>query len=304
VSEESGEQTQSPTPGTVERIRPRQLSERDPAGLAKAIAESGFWRHIKTPAQAMVVMAAGEELGLTPLAACQGITIIEEKIGYTGNLVATLVKQNPDHDYRVKDKTNKRCELEFGPAPAPGRDASEEWLPWPGAYGISEFTIADAQRAELVKPRSNWVKYPRAMCFNRALTEGIRTYCPEITAGTPVYTDEEIREVIHVESEAVVSEPDAEQPNLDPERVEHLAKGYELAKPSLEANGVNALDGLNLILGSLGIDAFDPLTPLRDSLAKLTDEQADALDVEMTKLVEDQGQPVADEQEGCEGDVA
>jgi hypothetical protein len=288
----SGEQKATaepqPTPGTVERIRPRQLSQRDPAGLAKAIADSGFWKHIRTPAQAMVVMAAGEELGLTPLAACQGITIIEEKIGYTGNLVATLVKQNPVHDYRVRTKTNERCEIEFGPVPAPGRDESGEWLPWPDAYGTSEFTVEDAQRAELVKPRSNWVKYPRAMCFNRALTEGIRAYCPDITAGTPVYTDEEIREIVHVESEAEVVEGDP-APTLDPARITHLVEGIEIVKPQLADNGINWWDGLNLILGSLGIDSFDfaASNEVAFHLKRLSDEQADVLDAELQRMADE-----------------
>lgn len=277
------------TPGTVERIRPRSLSQGDPRGLAKAIAESGFWKHIKTPSQAAVIMAAGEELGLTPLASCQGITIIEEKIGYTGNLVATLMKQSPVHDYRVKLKTNERCEIEFGPAPAPGRDEDGEWLPWPDAYGDSEFSVEDAQRAELVKPRSNWVKYPRAMCFNRALTEGIRAYCPDITAGTPVYTDEEIREVIHVESTVEsVAETAPAASTLDPDKVEHLTNGIEILKPNFSETGVTWVDGLNLLLGSIGINAFSPIEELEAQLSKLSEAEADSLDREMQVMLDEE----------------
>lgn len=303
-------QPEAPPPGTVERIRPKQLSQRDPAGIAKAAADSGFWKHIKTPAQAMVIMAAGEELGLTPLASFQGITIIEEKIGYTGNLVATLVKQNRDHDYRVKAKTNERCELEFGPAPAPGRDEAGEWLPWPEAYGVSEFSIEDAQRAELVKPRSNWVKYPRAMCFNRALTEGIRAYIPEITAGTPVYTDDEIREVVHVESQVEpVADAERQPSGLDADRVQQLLDLIEQAKPQLDEEGVNWHDGFCVRLGALGIDAPATGVLLADELAKLTPEQADALDADLQGLLAEQAEEVADaevvgeEQEGGGADA-
>lgn len=95
---------------------------------------------------------------------------------------------------------------------------------------------------------------------------------------------------------------------LAPERVEMLVKGCELAEPTLEQGGVNALDGLNVLLGSLGIDGFDPMVPLRESLAKLAPEQADALDAELQKLVEAQdgekSSPEADaEREGGEADA-
>lgn len=77
--------------------------------------------------------------------------------------------------------------------------------------------------------------------------------------------------------------------------VENLVKGYELAKPVLAESGVNALDGLNLRLGALGVDAFDPNTPIAQQFAALTEEQASALDVELQKLVEQEdGEPGAD----------
>jgi hypothetical protein len=300
VSAENGQQPEAEQPvQEIVRVQPKQLSRRDPAQLARAAAESRYWKHITTPAQAAVVMAAGEELGLSPLASFQGITIIEGKIGYTGNLVATLVKQNPAYDYRVKIKTTERCEIEFGPAPAPGRDESEEWLPWPSAYGVSEFTIEDAERAELVKPKSNWVKWPRAMCFNRALTEGIRAYIPDVTAGTPAYTDDEIREVIQVESTVEAAEEvQEEHASLAPEMVEHLIEGIEIVKPTLGDEGVNWSDGLNVRLGAMGIDAFDPSTPLEVSLSKLSSEHAENLDAEIQAIAEAQdgeevdGEPV------------
>jgi hypothetical protein len=288
---------QEPAAQEVVRVQKKQLSRRDPAQLARAAAESAYWTHIKTPAQAVVVMAAGEELGLTPLASFQGITIIEGKIGYTGNLVATLVKQHPAYDYRVKEKTIERCEIEFGPAPAPGRDESGAWLPWPDAYGTSEFTIEDAERAELVKAKSNWAKWPRAMCFNRALTEGIRAYIPDVTAGTPAYTDDEIREVIQVEAEVEPEPVAAEADGLPAERVAHLLRGIEIVGPAL--GGVTVMDGLNLLLGSLGFDAFDPTIEYAPQLEKLTEEQADALDTELQKLV-DQAEPVAADGEDAE----
>lgn len=268
---------------TIVRKQPKPLSLRDPAQLARAFAESGYWKHVKSPAQAVVIMAAGEELGLTPLASMQGITMIEGQIGYRGNLIATLLRQHEHYDYKILERTDERCTLQFLIDGVPIDDPDE---------GKVTFTVEDAERMELVKPRSNWVKTPRSMCFNRALTEGARAYFPDLTAGTPVYSTDEIEEVITepvvVDAEVVDEGAGPETPTLDPERVEHLVKGYELAKPALEENGVNALDGLNVLLGSLGIDGFEPGTSVSEQLSKLTEDQADALDAELQKLVEGQ----------------
>lgn len=259
-------EAQQPAPGTIERIRPRQLSQRDPAGLARAAAASQFWRHIKSTDQALVIMAAGEELGLTPLAAFQGITIIEGKVGYTGNLIATLFRQHERYGYKIVERNDERCTLQFLEDGEPIDDGEE---------GKVTFTVDDARRAELVKPRSNWEKYPRAMCFNRALTEGARAYFPDITAGVPVYTDDEIREVIHVEAEVdQVQEAEVAPERLPDETLDRLMQGYEIAGDEL--GGHSRLDGLNILLGSLGMDGIDsePDLDLREAMATWSPEQA------------------------------
>lgn len=293
-------QAQTPAPGTIERIRPRALSQRDPAGLARAAAASRYWKHITSTDQALVVMAAGEELGLTPLAAFQGITIIEGKIGYTGNLIATLMRQHERYGYKIIERTDESCTLQFLEDREPIDDPAE---------GKVTFTVADAQRAELVKPRSNWVKYPRAMCFNRALTEGIRAYFPDLTAGTPVYSDDEIREVIHVESQVeqvadaeVVTEP--ERDRLDDEVIDQFMQGYAIASPELD--GITPLDGLNILLGSLGFDALEDVTtdnPVREHVAYWSPEQVAAVEGELQSVVDRAGEQAEGDGEPVDAEV-
>ncbi len=267
---------------TIVRKQPKPLSLRDPAQLARAFAESGYWKHVKSPAQAVVIMAHGEELGLSPMASMQGITIIENKIGYTGGLINQLIASHPRYSIRTLERTNERCTLQFLIDGEPPADEPEE--------GKVTFTVEDAERMELVKPRSNWTKTPRAMCFWRCLTEGARVHFPDLTMGTPVYSAEEIEEVVTeplvVDAEVVEEDEAAPTPTLPDETVEHLAKGYELAKPALEEKGINALDGLNGLLGKLGIDGFDPNTPVAEQLATLTEDQADQLDAALQALVD------------------
>lgn len=243
---------------------PKALSQRDPMQIAAAFHASGFFPDVKSKAQAVVKIIAGEEIGIGPMAAIKGITVIEGQLGYTGNLIATLVKQHPTYDYKVVEKTNERCRLEF-------YDGDE-------LLGDSEFSIEDAQRAGLVKPKSNWEKYPRAMCFNRALTEGVRAFIPDVTAGSPAYTDDEIEEVIeHGPVEAASADP---TPKLSPETVEQLEKGLAAVGMGVEV--------LNVELGSLGIDGFDPAISLDQQLAGLTEEQAEALDARLNELANEE----------------
>lgn len=76
---------------------------------------------------------------------------------------------------------------------------------------------------------------------------------------------------------------------LDPDRVDQLLKDIEAAKPELARDGINAWDGLNYLLGSLGIDAFDFAVSQNyaDHLARLTPEQADTLDRALNKIVDE-----------------
>lgn len=267
---------------TIVRKQPKPLSLRDPGQLARAFAESGYWKHVTKPAQAVVIMAAGEELGLTPLASMQGITMIEGNIGYRGNLIAQLIKQHERYEYQEIERTKTRCTLRFLVDGEPVENEND---------GKASFSIEDAERAELVKPRSNWIKWPRSMCFYRCLTEGSRAYFPDLTMGTPIYSTEEIEEIITepmVVDAEVVDEDGEPAPTLDPEIVEQLLEGYELAMPILEADerNVNAFDGFNFLLGTIGIDAFDMGTPMREQFEKLTPEDAGKVDAVLQKLIE------------------
>lgn len=276
------------------------LTQRDPLGLAEHFWKSGWFKDVKSLSQAVVKAAAGEELGIGPMASMREIHIIEGAPSLSANLLGALVKRSEHYNFKPVEQAVDCIVLEFF------EDGK--------SVGTVSFTAEDAERAK-AKENGQWKKlsetlryqnWPEDMLFARCLTRGVRRFCPDVMAGSPAYTPEELGaevdergEPIYVEPEVV--EPPDSPPTLGPERIEHLAKGYELAKPSLEENGVNAFDGFNVLLGSIGIDGFDLETPLRDSLAKLTDQQADALEVELNKLVE--SQDASAEQEGGETDA-
>lgn len=252
------------------------LSQRDPVGLAQHFAASGYFKDARSMSQAVVKIVAGEELGFGPMTAMAGIHLIEGKPSLSANLIATLVQKSSGYRYRVAEISDECAELVFF-------EGAEE-------IGRSEFTIAKAQRAGLVKPNSGWAKYPEAMLFARALTQGVRWFCPDVTAGSPAYTPEELGADVDERGEIVAMPVEAEvvtesaTPKLDAARVERLEKGIELA-------GLKFKD-LDLLLGSVGIDALraHSAKARRERLESLSTEQADALEVELNKALDKGGE--------------
>ena len=140
--------------------------------------KSGFFADIKDASQAVVKIMYGRELGLEPITALMSIHIIKGKPELSANLLATLVKKAPQYDYMVKTTTDQECVIEF----------TQDGV----SLGVSQFSLNDAKRAGLVGGGSGWTKWPKAMLFARAMSQGVRTYCPDVTAGVPAYVEGEI----------------------------------------------------------------------------------------------------------------
>jgi hypothetical protein len=174
--------------------------------VAAQFQRSGLFPDLRSEAQAYVKVLAGQELGIGPMAAVSGLNVIKGRVTFSANLLASLVKGHPSYDYRVVDHTAETCRVVF-------RQDGEE-------IGTSEFTIADAKRAGL--GGQNWSKYPKAMLFARALTQGVRWYCPDVTSGTPAYVPEEIGEDASIETEIVTEAPAPQRPRED-RRIDYLA---------------------------------------------------------------------------------
>lgn len=145
--------------------------------MAKAMVASGFFSDTKDVAQALVKIQAGREMGLPAFASMSGIHIIQSKPVLGANLIATLVKNDPRYDYRIRTCDNNQCVL--------------VWYESGKPVGESGFTIAEAQTAGLTG-KDNWKKYPSDMLFARAISRGARRYAPGIFGGAPVYTPDEV----------------------------------------------------------------------------------------------------------------
>lgn len=148
---------------------------------AKMLAVSGYFEVKQDMTVAIAQMAtkilAGRELGYGPFASASGIHVIKGKPSLGANLMASAVKNHPKYDYRVRQLDDSGCVVEFF-------ENGE-------SLGKSKFTTKDAQTAGLTG-NDNWKKYARNMFFARAMSNGVRWYCPDVFAGNAVYVPEEL----------------------------------------------------------------------------------------------------------------
>lgn len=141
--------------------------------MAKTFAESGMFADTKDMAKAFVKIQAGQEIGIAPFQAMSGIHIIQGKPTVGAGIMASKVKGSGKYDYRVLQQDESACILEFFEGKI--------------SLGKSSFTIEDAKKAGT----QNLSKFARNMLFARAISNGIKWYCPDVFLG-PVYTPEEM----------------------------------------------------------------------------------------------------------------
>jgi hypothetical protein len=170
----------------------QQLPISELMNLAKAFAESGMFSDTKSAAQAIVKIQAGQEIGIPPFASMTGIHIIQGKPTIGAGLIASRLKGSGKYDYRVVEASEKVCSIDFYQGNT--------------KIGNSTFTIEDAKKA-LTK---NIDKFPKNMLFARAISNGVKWYCPDIFSG-PVYVPEEMQvvtteEATHIEVDTTIDE--------------------------------------------------------------------------------------------------
>jgi len=151
-------------------------NSQDAISIGETFYKSGMFADIKSAQQAVVKIMAGAEMGISPFQAMSGIHIIQGKPTIGAGLMASRVKASGKYNYKVLEMTDKVCSIEFTEGGQP--------------IGTSTFTIEDAKKAGT----KNIDRFPRNMIFARAMSNGVRWFCPDIYEG-PVYVPEEMAEV-------------------------------------------------------------------------------------------------------------
>ena len=207
------------------RVEPQRTTDLTDMQLGGVLARSGYFSDAKGEAQAVVKVLLGRELGIPPVQSMLGINVIQGKPAIGAGLIATLVKRSGRYDYRVRRRDDTGCEIEFF-------EKGE-------SIGVSSFTHEDAKRADLAG-KDNWRKYPKSMYFARAMTDGARTYCPDVF-GAPIYTPEELGAEVRINAageqeivEAEVVEP--ARASVHPARQAPEARRAQVAQDAPEVH--------------------------------------------------------------------
>jgi hypothetical protein len=144
--------------------------------LAKVMAASGFYQDATTPQKAAAIMLLGIQFGIPPAQALTAIHVVKGKPMLHYSALLSKVRQHPDYDYNILESTAKVARI--------------QWERKGKVIGETVFTEVDAKR----QGTQNMEKFPDTMLLARAVSNGVKRYCPDVINGMPVYTPGEIQE--------------------------------------------------------------------------------------------------------------
>lgn len=124
------------------------------------------------PANCLIAMQWGAELGLKPLQAIQNIAIINGRPALWGDAVIALVRSSPvcEHIHESDDGHTASCRVK--------RKGEPEQL--------VTFSMDDAKKAGLAGKQGPWTQYPKRMRQMRARAFALRDVFPDVLRGMPV----------------------------------------------------------------------------------------------------------------------
>lgn len=221
--------------------------------LAAAVAKSNLFG-MKTPEQALALMALCEAEGMHPAIAIRDYHIIDGRPSLKADAMLARFQQSGGtikwHDY-----TDVKVSATFS-------------HPLAGVVTI-DWDINKAKKAEVYKEKTSsgktgmWVKYPRQMLKARVISEGIRATFPGVTVG--MYTPEESQDFDDIPQndrkgtvkvmlfDPPVETPMIEQPTVDAEIApveSHELTTDEMKAAIIKAAG-NKMDLVNQFLKSI-----------------------------------------------------
>ena len=252
----------------------------DVSRMSKMFAASGFFADCRDAAQAGVKIMAGQEIGVPPFAAMNGIHIINGKAAVGSGIMAGKLKGSSKYNYRIKTHTSVLCELEVYEL-IDGKMQS---------IGISSFSIDDAKRAGVGE--KNLGKFPRNMLFARAISNAIRFYAPDLfLGGGAVYTPEELGATVNDDGEIIEVEEVRVEPRktITPKAVQSAVTqqlNFFRLQVELEGSEVVAIArSLNLPSSSAEMSMEQGLTLVHELLTRFATEGYDIDRASAEKLV-------------------
>jgi hypothetical protein len=151
---------------------------------AQCYLQSGFApKAFTTPQQLVICWARGAELGLRPLQAIDGLTVINNRIGIMGDLALAMVRQTGELAHYEKAWDGQGEDLTC--TVTVQRKGSE--------VHDYTFSVREAKQAGIWSRNPVWPQYPKRMTYYRALGFGLRDEFSDILKG--LYTSEELQDL-------------------------------------------------------------------------------------------------------------
>lgn len=124
------------------------------------------------PANCLIAIQWGAELGLKPLQALQNLAIINGRPALWGDAVIALVRSSPLCEFitETDDGKTATCRVKR-------RGEPEE---------VRTFSMEDARSAGLVGKQGPWTQYPKRMRQMRARAFALRDVFPDVLRGMPI----------------------------------------------------------------------------------------------------------------------
>lgn len=173
--------------------------------MAKQAVESKMYKGIGEQAGVMMIMLAARELGIPAMQALNGgLNIIQGKVEISARMMSALIRK-AGHKIAITENTDNICTL-LGTRCDTGETLSVS------------FTVADAQKAGLIKPNGGWTKFPKDMCFARALSRLARQLFSDVIGigyveGEIKATEAEV--ILPEEIQPLEYDPQEEHQNLE-----------------------------------------------------------------------------------------
>lgn len=171
--------------------------------MAHQAVTSKMYRNIGDQSGVFMIMLAAREMGIPPMAALNGgINLISGKVEVSARMMSAMIRR-AGHSMQIIESTDLICTIK-----GKRRDNGDE--------AIVSYSVQDAQKAGLVRSGGGWTKFPKDMCFARAMSRlarqlfsdviGMGYVEGEISDSLPRYADNPVQS----ESPKVVDIQEAE----------------------------------------------------------------------------------------------
>lgn len=168
--------------------------------MAEQAVSSKMYKGIGEKPGVMMIMLAARELAIPPMQALNGgLNIINGKVEISARMMNAMIRR-AGHQIIVHACTDMECIL-IGKRCDTGESQK------------ASYSVADAQRAGLVKQGGGWTKFPKDMCFARALSRLARQLFSDVIGMG--YVEGEISQSM----DAKIIDPPME-PAIEPEPTE------------------------------------------------------------------------------------